>query len=209
MKTFIAIPCMESIPTVTVKSLLSLSMNEQTEVSFTMNSLIYDARNLLAKKACESFFDRILWIDSDMVFSGDLLQRLSARIDEGYDFVTGLYFTRRMPLEPVVYKDVGVYIEDGKQIPVSRPYVDYPKDSIFEVKGCGFGGCMMTTKMVLDIAQKFGLPFSPVLGFSEDLSFCQRATQAGYKIFCDSSIKLGHRSYCVVQEEDYLRGITQ
>ena len=209
MKTFIAIPCMESIPTVTVKSLLSLSMNEQTEVSFTMNSLIYDARNLLAKKACESGFDRILWIDSDMVFSGDLLQRLSARIDEGYDFVTGLYFTRRMPLEPVVYKDVGVYIEDGKQIPVSRPYVDYPRDSIFEVKGCGFGGCMMTTKMVLDIAQKFGLPFSPVLGFSEDLSFCQRATQAGYKIFCDSSIKLGHRSYCVVQEEDYLRGITQ
>ena len=206
MKTLIAIPCMETIPTVAVKSLLSLRIDEATEVSFSMNSLVYDARNALAQKACENGFERILWLDSDMTFDSDLMNRLSARIDEGNDFVTGLYFTRRMPIEPVIYKDVGVHIEDGKQIPVSRSYRDYPLDSIFEVKGCGFGGCMMTTKMVLDIAQKYGLPFSPILGFGEDLSFCQRATQAGYKIYCDSSIKLGHMSHCIVSEENYFAG---
>lgn len=206
MRTLIAIPCTENIPTITVKSLLSLQC-EDVEYSFTMNSLVYDARNLLAQKACENGFDRILWIDSDMVFDPDLFYRLSAHLDEGYDFVTGLYFSRKMPIIPIIYKDVKVLRNEEKLLPVSVEYADYPKDSFFEIKGCGFGGCMMTTKMVLDVAQRYGLPFSPILGFGEDLSFCKRATESGYKIFCDSSIKLGHRSYCVVQEEDYLKGV--
>lgn len=206
MKTLIAIPCMESIPTVTVKSLLALQHDENIEISFTMNSLIYDARNLMARKACENGFDRIMWIDSDMVFEPDLYERLSARINEGYEFVTGLYFSRRMPIIPIIYKGVTCEEKDGKYYPHAIEYDNYPKDAIFKVEGCGFGGCMMTTKMVLDIAEKFGLPFSPILGFSEDLSFCERAKQAGHEIYCDSSIKLGHRSYCVIQEEDYLKG---
>lgn len=205
MKTLVAIPCQETIPTVTVKSLLSLQC-ENVEYCFTMNSLVYDARNSLAKKACENGYDRILWIDSDMTFDYDLFTRLSARLDEGYDFVTGLYFSRRMPIVPIIYNKVECTEKNGKFYPRSYEYKDYPKDDFFKVEACGFGGCMMTTKMVMDIAEKFGLPFSPVLGFGEDLSFCQRATQAGYDIWCDSSIKLGHRSYCVVQEENYLKG---
>ena len=204
MKTLIGIPCMESIPTVTVKSLIAMRY-DCVDISFTMNSLVYDARNCLAKMACENGYDRIMWIDSDMVFEPDLFERLSARLDEGRDFVTGLYFSRRMPIIPMIYSEVACYLKDGKQIPTSVEYRDYPKDSMFKVQGCGFGGCMMTTKMVLDLAEKYGLPFSPILGFGEDLSFCQRATQAGYDLYCDSSIKLGHMSHCIVQETDYLK----
>ena len=204
MKTLIGIPCMESIPTVTVKSLMAMRY-DCVDISFTMNSLVYDARNCLAKKACEEGYDRIMWIDSDMVFEPDLFERLSARLDEGCDFITGLYFSRRMPIIPMIYSEVACYLKDGTQIPTSGEYRDYPKDSLFKVQGCGFGGCMMTTKMVLDLAEKYGLPFSPILGFGEDLSFCQRATQAGYDLYCDSSIKLGHMSHCIVQETDYLK----
>ena len=137
MKTLIAIPCMESIPTVTVKSLVSLYYDDgdNIDMCFTMNSLVYDARNSLAKKACENGFDRILWIDSDMVFDSDLFKRLSARLDEGYDFVTGLYFTRRMPIQPVIYE--AVYMSD-KKIPMADAYKDYPKESLFKIKACGF-----------------------------------------------------------------------
>ena len=206
MKTLIGIPCMESIPTVTVKSLLALQ-HDGVDFSFSMNSLIYDVRNLLAKKACEDGYDRLMWIDSDMVFEPDLFRRLSARLDEGCDFATGLYFSRRMPIIPMIYREVACYLIDGKEVPTSIEYADYPENSLFEIQGCGFGGCMMTTAMVLDIAKKYGLPFSPILGFGEDLSFCQRATQAGYKLFCDSSIKLGHMSHCIVQESDYLKGV--
>lgn len=205
MKTLIAIPCMETIPTVTVKSLLALD-HDGVEFCFSMNSLVYDARNSLAEKACKNGFDRIMWIDSDMVFEPDLYNRLSARLDEGYDFVTGLYFSRKMPIVPIIYKEVKFLEEDGRQIPKSTEYSDYPKDALFQIQACGFGGCMMTTKMLLDIGKKFGLPFSPVLGFGEDLSFCIKAQQAGYDLLCDSSIKLGHMSHCIVHESDYLKG---
>lgn len=205
MKMMIGIPCMESIPTVTVKSLLSLNHNG-VEFCFTMNSLIYDARNTLAEKACNQGFDRILFLDSDMVFEPDLYERLSARLDEGYDFVTGLYFSRRMPIIPMIYNEVMFREKDGRKIPVCTEFSDYPKDSFFQIKGCGFGGCMMSTKMLLEIGKKFGLPFSPVLGFGEDLSFCLKAEQAGFELYCDSTIKMGHMSHCIVQEMDYLKG---
>ena len=204
VKTLIGIPCMDSIPTVTVKSLVGLSFDngDVVEMSFTMNSLVYDARNSLAQKACENGYDRIMFIDSDMIFEEDLYKRLSARLDEGYDFMTGIYFTRRTPILPVIYSDV--YMENNT--PTAVEFKDYPKDSIFKVSACGFGGCMMTTKMLLDIAKKYGLPFSPILGFSEDLSFCIRAREAGYNLFCDSSIKMGHKSHCIVTEAEYLKG---
>lgn len=206
MSTFIAIPCMENIPTVTVKSLLELDMDKGTRISFAMNSLVYDARNSLAAQALNGDYDRIMWIDSDMTFDSDLFRRLSARLDEGYEFVTGLYFTRRLPILPVIYKDVKCIMENGKEKPTADEYDGYPRDSLFEVRGCGFGGCMMTTALVKDVADKFGYPFSPILGFGEDLSFCQRVTQSGHKIYCDSSIRLGHKSSCIVQESDYFGG---
>ena len=206
MKTMIGIPCMESIPTVTVKSLLSLN-HDGVEFCFTMNSLIYDARNSLAEKACNQGFDRILFLDSDMVFEPDLYERLSARLDEGYDFVTGLYFSRRMPIIPMIYNEVIFRERDGRKIPVCTEFSDYPRESFFQIQGCGFGGCMLTTKMLLEIGKKFGLPFSPVLGFGEDLSFCLKAEQAGFDLYCDSTIKLGHMSHCIVQESDYLKGV--
>lgn len=206
MKTLIGIPCMESIPTVTVKSLLALR-HDGVDFTFSMNSLVYDARNCIAQKACNNGFDRIFWLDSDMVFEPDLYEKLSARLDEGYEFVTGLYFSRRMPIIPMIYKEVVCYERDGKLYPTTVEYTDYPKNDLFKVQGCGFGGCMMSTKMLLDVGQKFGLPFSPVMGFGEDLSFCQKVTQAGHEIYCDSSIKLGHMSHCIVQESDYLKGV--
>lgn len=206
MSAFIAIPCMETMPTVTVKSLLELDIEQGTRISFSMSSLVYDARNALAEQACSGGYDRILWLDSDMTFDSDLFRRLSARIDEGYDFVTGLYFSRKMPIEPVIYKNVNLLWIDEKMKPTAIAYDDYPQNSLFEIRGCGFGGCMTTTKLIEDIIDKFGYVFSPILGFGEDLSFCQRATQAGYKIYCDSSIKLGHKSHCIVQESDYVGG---
>ena len=80
---------------------------------------------------------------------------------------------------------------------------DYPADSVFPVAGCGFGAVMMTTELLRRIRENFGLPFSPFLGFGEDLSFCMRVTQLGETIWCDSRIKLGHVGLAVYDEETY------
>ena len=46
-------------------------------------------------------------------------------------------------------------------------------------------------------------PFSPIVGFGEDLSACMKLKKLGYKLWCDSNIKVGHVARTVVTEDSY------
>lgn len=201
MKYLIAIPCMDTIPTQFVKSLVGLRVEGTLEIAFSCNSLVYDSRNLLSKKAVENEFDRVLWLDSDVTFPADTFERLAKRLDMGYEFVSGLYQRRKEPIEPTIFKTL--YMAEDK-LPHADCYKDYP-DGIFEIAACGFGCVMMTTSALKRVGEEFGLPFSPLLGFSEDLSFCMRAHQLGIQLWCDSDIKLGHIGYKEYTEADFRR----
>ena len=206
MKTLLAIPCMDMVHTGFMKSLLM--MNRVGEIGFSIisSSLIYDARNSLAKHAIDGDFDRILWLDSDMEFQPDLMVRLCADMDENnLDIVGGLYFTRRKPSIPVVYQKVGYYHsdEDDSVSPAALSYYEYPKDQLFPCEGIGFGAVLVRTDLVKKVQDKYGLPFSPILGFGEDLSFCMRARDVGATIYCDSRIKVGHIGQYTFSEEGY------
>lgn len=206
MKTLIALPCMDMVHTVFLKSLIGMDRVGQVKFAFSCSSLIYDARNTLAKQAVTEGFDRVLWLDSDMDFEPDLLKRLSEDMDEGRELVSGLYFKRKAPVKPVIYQHLGlVKTIDGEGVtPVAVPYEDYPKDSVFQIAGCGFGGCLVSVNLIKRVGEKYGLPFSPVMGFGEDLSFCSRATQLGVDLYCDSRVKMGHVGLGTITEETYL-----
>ena len=207
MKTLVAVPCMRTVETEFFKSCVVMDYGREVTYAVTESSLIYDARNYLAVQAVKKQFDRVLWLDSDMVFEPDLFKRLSARLDEGYEFVSGMYFQRVKPIKPNIYKEARYERdEEGRNKPVLVKYDDYPRDSIFEIAAAGFGGCMMTVGLLVDVARHFGLPFSPLPSFGEDISFCMRAGELGHKLYCDSSIKLGHVGHKVYTEEDYYKG---
>jgi GT2 family glycosyltransferase len=168
---------------------------------------VYDARNTLVKQALQENFDRILWLDSDMDFQPDLLVRLGQTMDEtGADIVSGLYFTRRAPVKPVIYNELGYYHdpEANEVTPHAGSYENYPIDSVFPIEGCGFGAVLMTVDIARKVVDKFGVPFAPIVGFGEDLSFCLRAEEVGGKIVCDSRVKLGHVGLGTISEATYL-----
>lgn len=197
MRTLIAVPCMERVHTLFMTSLLSLEKPDGTEVAVSDSSLVYEARNILAHKAIMDGFDRVLWIDSDMRFDHDLLIRLGKHLDDGKEMVCGLYFTRKAPHRPCIYKVLGQRKEGEGVIPVADSFTDYPKDSVFEVQGCGFGAVLMT----VDLIKRVGaLPFWPLEGFGEDFSFCLRARQQSAKIWCDSSVKVDHLGMLIIKE---------
>lgn len=204
MRTMIAIPCFDMMHTLFVKSLLSMQCEGEVEITFATSSLVYDARNNLAKIAIERGFDRILWLDSDMTFSPDIFKRISKIMDAGAEMVSGLYFKRREPFEPVIYKFCDLTDNDkGIKVPGTVTYDDYPKDTIFEIEACGFGGVMTSVELIKRVAEKFGAPFMPAEGFGEDMSFCRRVKAIGAKMFCDSSVKMGHVGYRPITEEDW------
>ena len=181
-KYLIAVPCLDNVPVAFVAALTALKRIGPTKHSFLSNSLVYDARNALAQEAIDTGADRILFIDSDMYFKPDMMERMAQDLDDGADVVSGICFTRQFPTQPCIYNAVDM-------TGTTKVYTDYPKDKLFPIAGCGFGAVMMNTDVLKAVSNTHGKPFNPMPGIlGEDLAFCYRARDLGCKIFCDSRI---------------------
>ena len=211
MRTMIAIPCMDQVQTDFFRSCVGLQLDGDIVWITCQSSLIYDARNNLSDIALRDGFDRILWLDSDMIFDPWLFQRLSEHLDQGKEMVTGLYFGRKRPIRPMIYKRCEPEIRDNAIVPIAENYDDYEHDALFPVEACGFGAVMMTAALLRRVKETFPLPFFPEAGFGEDFAFCLRARKKGCTIWCDASIKLGHGGAAIYDEESYrkLRGLEE
>ena len=202
-KILIAVPCMDMVSARFAQSLTTLKKVGQCTVSFLIGSLVYDSRNKLAGMAMQMEADYILWLDSDMVFQPDTLERMMAVLDEHpeIDVLSGLYFRRGHPFTPVLFKTLEVN-EQG-----TLDWSDFEElpDELFEIAGCGFGCVLMRTDCLLDIAAKEngGRWFTPIADAGEDCAFCIRARREGYRIFCDPSINLGHMGYAPITKAFY------
>ena len=199
-KVLIAVPALDVMPTQTTWCLLNLKRDCPSRFSFIVRASCHDARNLLAREAIDSGADRVLWIDSDMVFADDLMIRLGEDLDAGWDMVCGIYFKRELPTTPVIYKSISASNTSNESH--AEPYFDYPQDELFPVAGCGFGAVMMTTELLKRVGD---FAFTPVNHLSEDLSFCWLAKNVGARIACDSRIKVGHVGQIVIGEPMYRR----
>lgn len=204
MKTLIAIPCMDMVATGFCQSLAMLRKVGEVAVTHVSSSLIYDSRNKIAVKAIELGCDFVMWFDSDMIFNPDTMERLIAHMEDK-DIVSGLYFRRSGKYTPVMYKTLDLH-EDGAII--VEDYIDYPKDGPFKVAGIGFGCVLMKTSVLVDMAATYGTWFTPNGRVGEDLSFCLRASELGYDIWVDPSIKCGHVGSIIVNE-DFFNAIEQ
>lgn len=196
-KTLIAVPCFDMVHADFMYSIVNLRKPEDTSWTMVKNTLVHDARNLIAASAAGAGFERVMWFDSDMVFTPETLMTLSKDMDEtGADIVTGLYYTRRPPdIKPVVYR--GVWF-DGKKSGAEN-ILDFP-DGLSDCEAAGFGCCLTTVEILDRVGQKFGSPFDPLPTMGEDISFCWRAKQCGAKILLDSNVKCGHIGMMVYGE---------
>lgn len=197
-KILIAIPCMDMVSARFAQSLATLKKVGKCTVSFLMGSLIYDSRNKLAGYALEMEADYILWLDSDMVFQPDTLERMMDTLNKHphIDILSGLYFRRTTPFTPVLFNKLE---RDGETL-VFEDVKEVPND-LFEVAGCGFGCVLMKTDCLFDIGMNW---FTPFVDAGEDCAFCMRAREKGYKIYCDPNISLGHMGYAPITKDFYL-----
>ena len=203
MKVFIAIPCMDTLSAKFAQSLVNLinaPRKYDIEVGFHVGSLVYDSRNALAERAINSNAEYIFWLDSDMTFMPSTLnEMLLTLVNNDLAILTGMYFRRRPPFTPTLFRELtispmGVRCDH-------YPEGEIPEKDLFEVAGCGFGCVLMRKDVLWNVMiqqNKDGLLFSPIMGVGEDLSFCWRARNCGYKIVCDPTIALGHEIKTVI-----------
>ena len=193
---------MDQLPAQFAHSLATLTSYgiEDTKISiwFNLGSLIYTSRDQIAKKALLDEADLVMWFDSDMVFNPDTLKKMLEHIDNGADFVTGIYYRRTAPFSPVAFKTMELN-EDGTAFTWDE--FDQIPDGLFEVGACGFGCVLMKSEIFVAVFSKFGQMFTPIANCGEDIAFCWRARQCGYKILADPSIGLGHIGHTVITKE--------
>ena len=203
MKLLIAVPCYETMRVEFARSLFDLVgwLHEHGvthEVKILAGTLIYAARDKLAKHAVNNGFDEVLWLDSDMVFDRHLYEDLKT---PNKDMVCGLFVARRFPYVSCLFKSIK---------PVER-ISDYPNDT-FEVAACGFGAVLMKAQILKDvIISGGGRCFVPEQDLGEDVAFCKRATDLGYRIWCEPTARVGHVGAIAIWPEDVerLRGDIQ
>ena len=199
MKILVAVPCGQDIPVQTVKCLLEM-YSDIHDVARILHpgSLVYNARNALAINAIEYNCDYLLFIDSDMTFEPNIIDKL---VDLDQDIVTGICFKRTPPFTPCIYSTLEP--KSYPKNPIADIYEDFPENQLFEVAGCGAALLMIKVDVLKKIVDEKQQLFEPLPGLGEDLSFCYRAKELGYKIYCHSGIVAGHIGQTIVTDSTY------
>jgi len=162
-----------------------------TEASCKLNlfesCLVHQARNKILLD-CKD--DYLLFIDTDLAFPADSLTKLLA---QDKDIIGGLYYSRKAPHLPLAFK-----LKDGKY----HNIMEIP-DEPFQCDSVATGFMLIKKKVIEKFREQLKLKMENPFDFirrdkdfelGEDMSFCKRAKDLGFEIWCDPTIKLLHCS---------------
>lgn len=178
---------------------------------------IADGRNAAASRFLLAFPDAewLLFVDSDMGFERDALDRLLAVADPVERPVvgalcfaakhqgTGSTYNEQVGWVPTVYRQN----PDGT---FGAAY-DYPRDTVVEVAGTGAAFVLIHRGVLERIANDAGgpvwfdnLPAADGRSWQgEDLSFCRRVRDAGFSVHVHTGVRTSHHKDVWFTEDDY------
>ncbi len=155
------------------------------EVRFEMGTVLSSLRETLADYALIHKFTHILWLDSDMTYPSDTLERLLAY---DLDVVSCSYNARVAPYQSVAYIH-----QNGQYVPLP----DTAAPALIPVISNGMG-CMLCSTNVLTRMDKPRFPITYVPDGEyyqgEDVNFCLKLQQLDIKVYVDTqlSAQVGH-----------------
>lgn len=180
-KIILAMACQDIIRAKTAHAIACATIGDSNIIDFLMMQScdISSARTWLVKQAIEKGATHLFFVDSDMTFPHDTIQRLLAR---DKDIIGVEYHKRVFPLVTVT-----AYLADEKK----------SETEPFKVGVAGTG--VMLIKLALFDDPKldknwfsFGRNAAGEHVIGEDGWFCNTARAAGYDVWVDPSIKVGH-----------------
>lgn len=179
-KIAIALPTNRGLKPKTLQSLLELVAYKPYNYVILIGTEGFNTaenRTWLTAQAAKAGCTHIFCVDDDMIYEKDTLEKLLAH---DKDIVGAKYANRRGTGEVIEY------------IPETKH-----GDSLFECLALG-GGCVL---IKIDVFTKVPQPWfwykiapTGAVQMSHDWFFCERAREAGFKIYCDPTIKPGHLS---------------
>jgi len=160
------------------------------EVIRTSSGDIGDMRNTIVEEAQKKECTHLLFLDTDMIYPVDTIERLLAH---DLDIVGALTFKRYPPFNPI--------INVGEQYKMKYMY-PYP-EGLIKVTATGTG-CLLINMKVFNKLEKPYFKFRKVKGkdVGEDIGFCYKAGDAGIDVYVDTTVKTIH--ICMVGVDETL-----
>lgn len=176
---------------------------------FTQAPRVDDLRNVALAQAMQDGFTHVLFLDADMLHPDDLFARILKYVDRTI-VVSGFYTQRHHPFAPVALRDRTLH-ESGRFSTYKHDddYRDVDADGLRDEDAVGMGCCLIPLAIVRALGPapwfeyKIGLDgFHTV---SEDMPFCERVKDAGFRICLDPTISCGHLFTDFATEQHWTR----
>jgi hypothetical protein len=161
-------------------------------------SAIDAARNQMATDALGQGFEELMWIDSDVVFDPDDVEKLRSH---NLPLVCGLY-PKKGPRQFACE-----FLPDSSAIRFGK------NGGLIELRYCGFGFVHTRKELYATVQDRLVIPLSnqrfdaPLVPFfepmtieepggrwslGEDYAFCERVRRTGLRVMADTTIRLWH-----------------
>lgn len=188
-KLAVLVPCRDMLHSAFAKCLgelikLNTQNNIDTHVVYDSSTVLLTQRERLALEAKAIGAEYMLWLDSDMVFPATTALRL---LGHKTPVVAANYVRRQPPFKGVAYQKIGDW---------ENPLPYKLQDNLVEVEGIGMGCMLVKTSILDEITQpyfEFGWTPQSNDWLGEDMYFCQKIAQAGYKIYVDTALSMETR----------------
>ena len=173
-------------------------MNQPFARWIVANCEVGDAYNTAIQQVLDhpqlSKWKFLLTVEHDNVPAPDALTRLQgAMYSTPYAAISGLYWTKGLEGQPMIYGDPKVFP------PNYIPQLPEP-DTIQECRGIGMGFALWDLNLFKDprlknpwfeTKQSYD-PFRGTECGTQDLTFCRKATDLGYRFAVASDVRVGH-----------------
>jgi len=146
--------------------------------------------------------DYLFFIDSDMVFARDTLDKL---IEADKDVITGLYFQKHKPHYPLILKIREFENQDSLK---KRKYVwhtEYKFGEIEEIDACGAGALLVKSSVFKKVNSPwFDFKIDDIgCPVGEDIFFCRKLQANGYKIYSHNNTFIDHIGNASIGMKDF------
>jgi GT2 family glycosyltransferase len=167
----------------------SLITSEGTAISFQRNAAV---EHLLANPELAW-----LWfLDDDHLIPPATCATLLAH---NLPIVGGLYYTRRDPLRLTAMR---LSRDEAGRPSAFHPLKPPLKPGLHQVDGMGMGCTLIRREVFEKVENPWFLADQYGLQNGEDFYFCLKAGDAGYKIYVDSSVRIGHLTTMAIRPSE-------
>jgi GT2 family glycosyltransferase len=186
---YVGIPTFKDLPFEFVLSLVDMISHSSKKyrilTGFCNRTFRNIARETLIETALASKADYLLFLDDDMVFPNDTIDRL---VKHDVGVVSALAFGRKEPYSPCALNMC--YRADDDIIAEEYLHINnWPKDALLRVDATGLA-CTLIKKEVLEAIGKYSCTSKE--GAGEDVEFMRQCRFKGYSPYVDTGLSIGH-----------------